>query len=53
VGLFALYLGIYHPIVRTLDHSARQTRAMMLVLPPDIVQVVASVQNFIDQHTKE
>jgi PAS domain S-box-containing protein len=45
--LLLLYIVVYNPIIQKLNQSARQTRAMMLVLPPDVVKIVPSVQKFI------
>ncbi len=47
---FFIYLIVFQPMIRVLNTAARNTRAMMLVLPPDIVKSIPSVQTFILQN---
>jgi len=52
VLILLFYIVIYHPIIQRLNVSARQTRALMLVLPPDVVKGLASVQKFITENAQ-
>jgi len=45
--LMMLYVFGFRPVARGLEVAARQTRAMMLILPPDVVKSIPSVQAFI------
>jgi len=45
--LLLCYFLLFLPTIRNLNTDARNTRAMMLVLPPNIVKSIPSVQVFI------
>lgn len=45
--LVIAYILVFHPLIRSLNIAARNTRATMLVLPPDVVKSIPSVQQFI------
>ncbi len=48
--LLFLHLVLFHPVIKDLNTAARNTRAMMLVLPPDIAKSIPSVQSFIEEN---
>jgi len=50
ISIAFVYLFIFHPMTRALNTSARNTRAMMFVLPPDVAKSVPSVQKFIAEN---
>ena len=52
-SLLVLYILVYSPIVHYLNISARQTRAMILVLSPSVMQVCSSVVSFREELSDE
>jgi len=53
IVLFILHLILLNPIFAATNESAKQTLALLLIIPPDVVAKVSSVSRFVRNYSKK